>query len=173
MVGVECAARARLFQAAVARRIAPWDLLRLGDGCSSFFEALLRFLSRAGWRAEVCVLGAEVGSGVARYREEAGAIKSLNLGPTEWNAEAPTSIRIGEVRTTLQCVDDGGRSLSLELEGPGEAVLLACWGGVALEASHAIWEARAVTRDRLPEVQMGRCRTLVNALGLAAARRAG
>ena len=40
-VGVECAARSRLFEAISGERTAPWDLLKLGDGCACFSEAVL------------------------------------------------------------------------------------------------------------------------------------
>jgi len=154
-VGVECAARSKLFQAASRARLAPWDLLNLGDGSPSFFDALLRFLTRNGWKPVAALLGA-ASAGKARYREDVG-YRDMGM-----NTEAaPSSVRVGELASMLQCVgDDGGTELSLALEGPGEAVLLACAGGLPLEATADTWEQRSVPCDRLPEVQPGRCRDL-------------
>lgn len=135
-------------------RLAPWDLLKLGDGCSSFSEALLRHLARNGWTPRAAQLGA-ASAGKARYREEVG-YRDMGM-----NTEAaPSSVRVDELETVLQCSDERGGKLSLALEGPGEAVLLACVGGVPLEATAEMWERRAVSTDRLPEAQPGSCRDL-------------
>ena len=71
-------------------------------------------------------------------------------------------MRVDELETVLRCRSSGGAGdeLSLALEGPGEAVLLACIGGVPLEATADTWARRAVLPERLPEVQPGRCRDL-------------
>ena len=160
-IGVECAARVKIFQAASRSALAPWDLMRLGDGCASFSEALLRFLSRNGWTPLAAELGASA-VGVTRYREEA-AVSNREMGM--FTEAAPATVRVGELATALQCTGrEGGEELTLELEGPGEAVLLACYGEVPLQAAAATWEQRAVLADSLPEVQDGRCTDLREAL---------
>ena len=58
-------------------------------------------------------------------------------------------MRVGELDTVLRCEGSAGDELTLELEGPGEAVLLACVGSVPLEAAAAAWEQRAVTTERV------------------------
>ena len=83
-------------------------------------------------------------------------------------------MRVGELRTVLRCERSNApaEQLSLELEGPGEAVLPACWGGVQLEAAAATWQSRACAVDALPECDDGRTCDLRAALSLAAARTA-
>ena len=72
---------------------------------------------------------------------------------------APSSVRVGEIDTSLYCSGADG-SLELALEGPGEAVLLAFVGQLPLMATASTWERRAVSPDRLPAIQPGRCRDL-------------
>ena len=156
-VGVECAARGRLFEAAAGRTLAPWDLLKLGSGCSSFWEALLAFLEKTGWTPERLELGAEAGGGKARYREEAKGLQTRDMGM--FTEPSPSTVRVGELRTALVCTRAGGEEeLLLELEGPGEAVLLACYGGPQLEAAASEWERRATTEAKLPELVAGSTR---------------
>ena len=73
---------------------------------------------------------------------------------------------VANVQSGVSQKDDGDRitrsdgadeQLALGLEGPGEAVFLACVGRVPIAANAAMWERRAVARERLPEVQPGRC----------------
>ena len=171
-VGVECAARGRLFEAAAGKRLAPWDLLKLGDNCACFSEALLRHLAVNGWEPVAATLGAEVPGGKARFREEGADVSTLDMGM--FTEAAPSTVRVGELRTVLRCRRSGAPSgvdvdeLALELEGPGEAVLLACWGNVPLEAAGATWESRACDMDRLPECLEGSDCDLRAALSLAA-----
>lgn len=155
-VGVECAARGRLFQAIAQRSLMPWDLLKLGEDCDDFNQALLRCLAQNGWQPSVLQLGAAGGGGKARYREEEIGYRDMGAN----TPAAPSSVRVGELSTALICtrVDGGQEVLQLELEGPGEAVLLARKGGVRVEATAATWEQRAVTPERLPE--LGRVRNL-------------
>ena len=147
-IGVECAARGKLLSAIVRRPLAPWDLLKLGDGCASFTEALLKLLEREGWRPNVLQLGAAAGK--SRYREDDVGMRDMGAN----TPAAPSSVRVGELLTALRCTRIGGdEQLALELEGPGEAVLLARVGGVPLEATAATWEKRAQSADRLPELR--------------------
>lgn len=69
-VGVEIAARGRLFELAAAKRLAPWDLLRLGQKSASFHAALLQHLASTGWQPVATSFVSDAGGGVARYREE-------------------------------------------------------------------------------------------------------
>ena len=78
------------------------------------------------------------------------------------------TVRIGELQTVLRCRrGDDEDELELELEGVGEAVLLACWGGVPLECASTTWEARACALDKLPVRQAKRDCNLRAALALA------
>lgn len=70
-VGVECIARRKLFEAAVGRPLALWDLPGLGEGCTHFWQALIRCLESNSWKLRSIELGAEADGGVSRYREEA------------------------------------------------------------------------------------------------------
>lgn len=79
-------------------------------------------------------------------------------------------VRVDELRTVLRCRregEDDGDELALELEGAGEAVLLACWGAVPLECAAATWEARACAADKLPACDEARACDLRAALSLA------
>ena len=99
-------------------------------------------------------------------------MSTLDMGM--FTEAAPSTVRVGELRTVLRCRRSGAPSgvdvdeLALELEGPGEAVLLACWGNVPLEAAGATWESRACDMDRLPECLEGSDCDLRAALSLAA-----
>jgi hypothetical protein len=113
-IGIEIAARRRLFQAAASRPLGPWDLLKLGDGCASFAEALVRFIVRNGWTPDALELGTAV-EGKVRYREEVG-MRDMGM-----NTEAaPSSVRVGELEAVLRCRGSQGE-LALAL-GAGLAL---------------------------------------------------
>ena len=171
-VGVECAARGRLFEQADSGPLGLFGAAQAADGCSSFSEALVRHLERNGWAPQALELGA-ASSGVARYQEEPQAVSSREMGM--FTEAAPSSVRVGELYTALRCTraaGGGGRDeeLTLELEGPGEAVLLSCFVDVSLQVAAATWEQRAVGAAELPEVQPGT--TQENLAGAIAAARA-
>lgn len=84
--------------------------------------------------------------------------------------EAPAAVRVGELRTALRCSRES-QQLMLELEGPGEAILLASLvGSLPITASADEWERRATNaRQLLPEVRPDSTRSLA-ALGLYGSR---
>ena len=151
-LGVEIAVRRGLFEAASGQSLAPWSLLRVGDGCSTLYEALARFLAKEDLTPTALVLSLESqlytgNTGFARYREEVSAPPDAQRGP-------PSSppLRLGELVATLQCSrcpegsasDTGGDdAITIELDGPGEAVLMSREGELPLLLSETVWQARA------------------------------
>jgi hypothetical protein len=149
-LGIELMARGDILSAAARRRLNPMQLMQMADGVSSFSEALLTCLSHNGWIPTGIELGTETGTGKARYREE---VTNRDMGA--FTAAAPSSVRVGEMVTMLRCVEaaDGKDVLRVALEGPGEALLLSlyCAYRLPLLVASSLWEARAVTEERLPE----------------------
>lgn len=151
-LGLECASRAKLFEAASRRpligepQLNPLAAMRLADGCASFSECVLKCLASNGWMPR----GVELGmvGGRSRYREE---VTNREMGA--FTEAAPSSVRVGELVSLLRCVGDDGEELLLALEGPGEALLLSLYaGGLPMLAAEGMWEQRAVTAERLPEL---------------------
>lgn len=154
ILGVEVVARRGLFQAASRSPLNPFAVARAADGCASFSEALLRFLSKNGWAPRATELGVAA-EGRVRYREE---VRTRDMGA--FTEAAPTSVRVGEMAAVLRCEGAAGAELVLELEGPGEAVLFALEARVPLLVAAETWGRRAVRAERLPEVVPGRCTDL-------------
>ena len=158
-LSVECIARKKLFEAAASRSFAPWDMIGVADGCSSLSAAVLRFAAQQGWSPQGATLYLESelftgGTGVARYREEYASSASELQGEKRGCWSGP--LRNGEVASLLRCTgDDRAKELSLELDGPGEAVLFAREGRIALSVSEETWDKRAVEVEQLPEAQPG------------------
>ena len=148
-LGIELMARGEILSAAARRRLNPMQLMQMADGVSSFSEALLTCLAYNGWIPTGIELGTETGTGKARYREE---VTNRDMGA--FTAAAPSSVRVGEMFTLLRCVQpaDGKDVLRVALEGPGEALLLNlhCAHRLPLLVASSLWEARAVTEERLP-----------------------
>ena len=145
-LSLECAARAKLFKAASKQAIGPFAFLNLADGCNRFSEVVLRHLAQNAWEPRYVELDS-ASAGKARYREE---VTNRDMGA--FTEAAPSSVRVGETVTLLCCEAPGGEQLTVELDGPGEGIMLSweCGFDLPLRVPTPIWEERAVVSERLP-----------------------